>query len=73
MKKKQLQDHRKKSLLEIEKAIREHRKKMTSLTFDQATGKLSNAREVKSIKKSIAQLLTIKKEQEKIEMSRKSE
>jgi len=73
MKHKELQDFKKKSVPEIEKALREHRKRASDLGFDRATGKLKNASEIKHIKKSIAQLLTIKQEQERVEMASKIE
>lgn len=59
MKKKDLNLHREKPVLEIEKEIREARARLEGLTFDLAAGKVKNIREVRAVKRSIAQLLTL--------------
>jgi len=65
MKSKDLQDHRKKALPEIEKILDEHYAKRRDLNFGSGAGKAKDMNEMRIIKKSIAQLLTIKKELEK--------
>ena len=67
MKKKQLKEHRQKSLPEVEKIVREQRKKLADLNFDVGTSKTKSAKEIRDLKKSIAQLLTIKAEIEKVD------
>jgi len=54
---------RKKSGLELEKLLGELRRKLRALRFDLASGKVKNIREIRKIKKNIARILTILKEQ----------
>lgn len=60
MKKKDLHAYREKPIPEIEKEIRESRARLEALTFDLAVGKVKNIREVRAVKKTIAQLLTLR-------------
>ena len=60
MKRKELQSFRNKSLVELDKAVREYMAKLNNLKFDLAAGKVKNIKEIKNSKKSIAQLLTLK-------------
>ena len=52
-------------MAELEKKLTEFREKLRSLSFDLAAGKVKNAREIKEIKKAIARILTILKENQK--------
>lgn len=52
-------------MAELEKKLPEFREKLRSLSFDLAAGKVKNAREIKEIKKAIARILTILKENQK--------
>ncbi|MFH1192894.1 MAG: 50S ribosomal protein L29 [Candidatus Jorgensenbacteria bacterium] len=61
MKKKELHTYREKPIPEIEKEIREFRTRLEALTFDLAGGKVKNIREVRNVKKTIAQLLTLRR------------
>jgi len=54
---------RKKSGLELEKLLGELRRKLRALRFDLVSGKVKNIREIRKIKKNIARILTILKEQ----------
>lgn len=54
---------RKKSGLELEKLLGESRRKLRALRFDLVSGKVKNIREIRKIKKNIARILTILKEQ----------
>jgi ribosomal protein L29 len=59
MKKKELALHKPKPPIEIEKELRTNREKLEGLKFDLAAGKVKNIREIRHIKKNIAQMLTI--------------
>ncbi len=65
MKKGDLLTIKKKPVVEIEKELRELRAKLVSLKFDLAAGKVKNIQEVHTVKKSIAQLLTVLTERSK--------
>ncbi len=54
---------RKKSGSELEKLLGELRRKLRALRFDLVSGKVKNIREIRKIKKNIARILTILKEQ----------
>ncbi|MFH1161866.1 MAG: 50S ribosomal protein L29 [Candidatus Jorgensenbacteria bacterium] len=60
MKKKELHTYREKPMPEIEKEIREARARLEALKFDLVRGKVKNIREVRAVKKTIAQLLTLR-------------
>jgi len=60
MKKKELRIYREKPMPEIEKEIREARARLEALKFDLVRGKVKNIREVRAVKKTIAQLLTLR-------------
>ncbi|XOB41055.1 MAG: 50S ribosomal protein L29 [Candidatus Nealsonbacteria bacterium] len=53
---------RKKSKLELDKLLKESRKKMRILYFNLAGGTVKNVREIRKIKKDIARILTILKQ-----------
>lgn len=53
---------RKKSKLELDKLLKESRKKMRILYFNLAAGTVKNVREIRKIKKDIARILTILKQ-----------
>ncbi len=61
MKKKELATHKNKPVVEIEKELREARARLEALQFDLAAGKVKNIREVRATKKTIAQLLTLRR------------
>ena len=44
---------------EIQKALQDDREKLRQLRFDLAAGKVKNVREIRHLKKEIAQLLTL--------------
>ena len=50
---------RRKSKEEIQKILRDDREKLRQLRFDLATGKVKNVREIRKVKKEIAQILTL--------------
>jgi len=60
MKKKELQSFKKKPLVEVDKELQTHRERLNNLKFDLSLGKVKNIREIRKIKKGIAQLLTLK-------------
>ncbi|MAF79562.1 50S ribosomal protein L29 [bacterium] len=59
MKKKQLKEFKTKTKGEIKKELSEERKRLAGLRDDLAMGKVKNIREIRDIKKSIAQLLAV--------------
>ena len=59
MKKKQLQSYTARSEGELQKELLEEREKLANLRFDLAAGKVKNIREIRHLKKNIAQLLTL--------------
>lgn len=62
MKRKELQEYRNKSVIELEKELRVYRERLNSLKLDLAAGKVKNIKEIRSLKKSIAQFITFIKE-----------
>ncbi|MCR4275430.1 MAG: 50S ribosomal protein L29 [Candidatus Wolfebacteria bacterium] len=65
MKRKEFLELKNSPMAELEKKLPEFREKLRSLSFDLAAGKVKNAREIKEIKKAIARILTILKENQK--------
>jgi len=61
MKRKEFQTKKEKPVAELEKEIREFRARLESLRFDLAAGKVKNIKEIKAVRKSIAQLLTLRR------------
>ena len=59
MNKKELTTHRGKSAEDIKKELRELEARKETLQFDLAAGKVKNIREIRDVKKSIAQLKTL--------------
>lgn len=59
MKKKELKVYGSKSADEVAKEIRERRVRLNELKFVLAAGKTANVKEIRAVKKEIAQLLTI--------------
>jgi large subunit ribosomal protein L29 len=55
-------EYRKKTVSELEKMAREDRAKLQQLRFDLGSGKVKNVREIRSIRKGIARILTILKQ-----------
>jgi ribosomal protein L29 len=62
MKKKDLQNHKTKPSIELEKELNGQRTRLNALKFDLAAGKVKNIREIRHIKKNIAQILTLKRQ-----------
>jgi len=52
---------RQKSKTELQKILENDREKLRQLRFDLLAGKVKNVREIRKIKKEIAQVLTISK------------
>lgn len=65
MKKKELENLKNKTMIEIEKELRERQERLLGLKMDLALGKVKNIHEIKELKKSVAQLLTLKNTKEK--------
>jgi len=53
-------------MVEVDKEINERRERLLNLRMDLSLGKVKNISEIKELKKSIAQLLTVKKTKEQI-------
>ena len=52
---------RQKSIQDLQKILEDNREKLRELRFDLSTGKVKNVREIRKIKKEIAQILTLLK------------
>mgnify|MGYP001559257999 CR=1 FL=1 len=61
MKKKELEIFKNKPVVEIDKELRIYEERLGNLKMDLVLGKVKNIREVRHLKKNIAQLLTIKR------------
>ncbi|OGG42968.1 50S ribosomal protein L29 [Candidatus Jorgensenbacteria bacterium RIFCSPLOWO2_12_FULL_42_11] len=59
MKKKNFQEIKNKPVAELQKELVGYRERFRVLKFDLAAGKVKNIREIKEVKKTIAQILTI--------------
>ena len=59
MKKKDFQDSKNKTIADLERDLAHHREKLNSLRWDLAQGKVKNIREMRRLKKTIAQILTL--------------
>jgi ribosomal protein L29 len=59
MKRKDFIETKAKPLAELEKAVTEAQVRLRSLQFDLAAGKVQNIKEMRVIRKSIAQLFTL--------------
>lgn len=57
-----LAELRQKTKEELKKTLEESRDKLRQLRFDLSAGKVKNVREVRKIKKMVAQILTLLKE-----------
>ena len=64
MKRQELKLLRNKSLGELRRELRDNRERLNTLRFDLAMGKVDNASEIRSSRKSIAQFITVIKEKE---------
>lgn len=69
MKKKELQEIRKKSQKDILSLVEKNKKELFKIMFDIKTGKEKNIKKAKNLRKEIAKLLTISKE---IEIDKKN-
>lgn len=58
MKKKEIQELKNKSEIELQKLLKEAREKLQALKFNLAAGKIKNVKEIKFLKKYIARILT---------------
>ena len=54
-----IKDLEKKTEAELKKTLQDGREKLSQLRFDLAAGKVKNVRQVRKIKKEIAQILTL--------------
>jgi len=61
MKKNNLQELKNKVAAELQKDLAGNRERLRALKFDLAAGKVKNIKEIKTVKKTIAQILTILK------------
>ncbi len=59
MKKQELKKYREKPISELQKELALLREKLLKLKFDLAAGKVKNIQEIRNVKKSIAQILTL--------------
>ena len=59
MKKKEIQQLKTKPLAELQKNLADYRERLRKLRFDLAQGKVKNIKEIKTVKKMIARILTI--------------
>lgn len=59
MKRRDLKNYSGKNKSDLEKDVRGFREKLSALRFDLAAGKVKNIKEIRELKKSVAQLLTI--------------
>ena len=62
MKLKDFQDAKQKPAVELEKDIAQSRERLRGLQFDLAAGKIKNIKEIRLLKKNIAQLSTLVRE-----------
>jgi len=62
MKKKNFQEIKNTSVIELQKDLVGFRERLRVLKFDLAAGKVKNIREIRAVKKSIAQVLTLIKQ-----------
>lgn len=58
----EIKELKQKSAAELQKMLQEQREKLRSLKFDLASGKVKNVREIRSLKKGIARILTLLKQ-----------
>ena len=54
-----IKDIRQKSKKDLQRLLEENQEKLRQLRFDLSAGKVKNVREIRSIKKDIARILTI--------------
>lgn len=59
MKKKELQEYKNKPTVELQKELTRYRERLANLKFDLAAGKVKNIREIRAVKKAIAQILSL--------------
>jgi ribosomal protein L29 len=59
MKKKELAEYKNKSIEELEKELANFRSRLSALKWDLIQGKVKNIREIRQIKKTVAQILTL--------------
>lgn len=68
MKKQQLQELKNKSVAELQKDLNPLYEKLANLRSELVEGKVKNIKEVKQVRKSIAQILTLINQREKIKI-----
>lgn len=56
-----ISEFRKKSRTELQKILTDNKERLRVLRFDLSAGKVKNVREIRKIKKEIAQILTLLK------------
>ncbi|MEK7629790.1 MAG: 50S ribosomal protein L29 [Patescibacteria group bacterium] len=59
MKKKEFKTYKEKTIVELKKELGRFRERLVILKFDLAAGKVKNIRDIRAVKKSIAQILTL--------------
>lgn len=59
MKRKEFQQFKNKSVIELQKDLADYRERLRKLKFDLSQGKVKNIREIREVKKTIAGILTI--------------
>lgn len=59
MKLKEFQEYKNKSVAELQKDLNLYRSRLANLKFDLAAGKVKNIQEIRAVKKTIAQLLSL--------------
>lgn len=57
----ELEQLRKRTKEELQKILQDNREKLRQLRFDLAAGKVKNVREIRKVRKEIAQILTLLK------------
>jgi len=57
------QDLKNKPMAELEKELNEYHNKLANLKFDLSMGKVKNIREIKTVKKAIARIMTMLNQQ----------
>jgi len=66
MKKKNFQETKDRPAAELQKNLAEYQERLRVLKFDLAAGKVKNIREIRAVKKNIAQILTILKVKQEV-------
>ena len=65
MRKKDLENHKNRTIPDLTKELGLNRERLNSLKWDLVQGKVKNIKEMKQVKKTIAQILTILRQTKK--------